>query len=747
MIKKFRKKKDQYLQHKTGYTGIISLLTVFVLIMVISIAYISHMQNLIYKNVYQNISELSEQTAVQLEASITEQKNIVRVMTDTIEQGHFTTEEEIFARYSSEIDRYHFTRLVILDKQGNGITSDNHEVKNYHNIEEFFKEEDVYLSDNRPSTVSDNQVNIYSKTFELNGEEKVLMATINTSDYKEILLRRLFGKGGTDLINDEGIILLDGWENDIKENTNLYDYIRENYAPTNEKENKKIEKMKEAIERGEVGTFHVNLNGEIYFIHYEKMNINNWYVITSAANSTIALELMNLIILSAMLCLFIILVIMSISVYINISNKKKNNKLYRVAYIDPVTLLGNEYYFRANGTIYLEGNITKNKYVVTIDINKFKALNNIYGYAVCNEILKTLGQKIQKLLPPNNITCRISNDIFASIFSYDDNIEELLHKVFVESSSLNINGMELHVNLAIGAYNILPNEMDINKIIDKAYLARAEIKGLYHSNYYLFDETLENRMIEEQKIEACMEEALENNEFKVFYQPKVYTKNEKMSGAEALVRWYRNGEFISPGKFIPLFEKNKFIVKLDKYIFEQVCKDLADWRDRLGFMPTVSVNVSREQFVDENFIDKYVDICTKYGLEPSAIDLEITESANTNMDVLKVLSLIKAKGFTISIDDFGTGTSSLSMLQNMPIDIMKIDKIFVDKANLESDKNIINYIVLIAHHLNVATIVEGVETKEQVEFIKKIGGDIIQGYYYSKPIPKDEFEEYFNKNM
>ena len=164
-------------------------------------------------------------------------------------------------------------------------------------------------------------------------------------------------------------------------------------------------------------------------------------------------------------------------------------------------------------------------------------------------------------------------------------------------------------------------------------------------------------------------------------------------------------------------------------------------------MPTVSVNVSREQFVDENFIDKYVDICTKYGLEPSAIDLEITESATTNMDVLKVLSLIKAKGFTISIDDFGTGTSSLSMLQNMPIDIMKIDKIFVDKANLESDKNIINYIVLIAHHLNVATIVEGVETKEQVEFIKKIGGDIIQGYYYSKPIPKDEFEEYFNKNM
>lgn len=747
MIKKFKRKKTEYLEHKTGYTGIVSLLTVFVLVMVISIAYISHIQNLIYKNVYQNIKELSEQTAVQLEASITGQKNIVRVMTDTIEQGHFTTEAEIFKRYAKETSTYRFTRLVILDKQGNGITSDNYEVKNYHNIEEFFAQEDVYVSDNRPSTVSDNQVNIYSKTFSLNGEEKVLMATINTSDYKDILLRRLFGRGGTDLINEEGIILLDGWENDLEENTNLYDYIQENYPPINEKENDKINGMREAIKRGENGTFHVNLNGEIYFMHYEKLSINNWYVITSSPISTIAQELMNLVILSAMLCLFIVLVIMSISVYINISNKKKNNRLYRVAYIDPVTLLGNEYYFRSNGTIYLEGSITKTKYVVTIDINKFKALNNIYGYAVCNEILKTLGQKIQRLLPEDNITCRISNDIFASIFSYEGDIDQLLHKVFVEASKLNINGMELHINLAIGAYNVMPYETDINKIVDKAYLARAQIKGLYHSNYYLFDETLENKMIEEQKIEACMEEALENNEFKVVYQPKVYTKNEKMSGAEALVRWYRDGEIIPPSKFIPLFEKNKFIIKLDRYIFEQVCKDLADWRDRLGFIPTISINVSKEQFEDENFIDKYLDICTKYGLEPSQIDLEITESATTNMDVLKVLSLIKAKGFTISIDDFGTGTSSLSMLQNMPIDIMKIDKVFVDKANLNSDKNIINYIVLIAHHLNVATIVEGVETKEQVEFIRKIGADIIQGYYYSKPIPKDEFEEYFNKNM
>lgn len=151
----------------------------------------------------------------------------------------------------------------------------------------------------------------------------------------------------------------------------------------------------------------------------------------------------------------------------------------------------------------------------------------------------------------------------------------------------------------------------------------------------------------------------------------------------------------------------------------------------------------------EDFVEEYVKICEKYNLETSKIDLEITESAtvDANIDILRILTKIKEKGFIISIDDFGTGNSSLSMLQNMPIDIMKIDKVFVDKADLSSNKNIINYIMLIAKQLEVKTIVEGVETKEQMEFIRRIQGDMIQGYYYSKPITKEEFEEYFKKHM
>lgn len=742
------KNKDKNVKAKKSKLNVVWIVIIFIITLILSVFYISYIKDLVYKNVYSNISELSEQTATQLELAISEQKNFVDIMLDSINRGYFKTTDEIFDRFKEDLDNYDFTRLVILDKNGNGKTSDGYTVTNYANIEEFFAQEEVYLSDNRPSTVSNYQVNIYSKIFTFKGEEKVLMATIRTEDYKGILLRRLFGKGGTYLVNNDGTVLIDSFDNIKGNNLNFYDYVKDNYNLTNKKELQKIDDMLKGIKEKKIGTFDIRIGNETYFIHYEKVGINDWYVITTASDSTIAKELIWLVIISLLLCLLINFIIICISIYINISNQKKNKKLYKVAYIDPITELGNETYFKENGANYLQNKSNKNKYIVSIDINKFKALNNIYGYEFCNNILKELGKKLEKTLPQDNISCRISNDIFATLFSYQRNINDLLDKVFNNVSVLNVNGTNIHVNLAIGAYKIIDEDTDINKILDKAYMARAQIKGLYNNNYYIYDEKLENEMLKEQKIESCMEDALKNNEFEVVYQPKILVKNEKIVGAEALVRWKKDGQTISPGDFIPLFEKNKFIIKLDLYVFEQACKDIASWNEKYDFVPTVSINVSKEHFNNEDFIKEYVKITDKYNIDRSKIDLEITESATVdqNIDILKVLNTIKENGFIISLDDFGTGYSSLSILQTMPIDIIKIDKVFIRQADYKSDKNIINYIMLIAEHLGAKTILEGVETKEQVEFTRKIGCDIIQGYYYSKPLSKNEYEDYFNKN-
>lgn len=711
---------------------------------ILSYFYIDYIKHFTYKSIYNNITELSEQTAAQLELTIKNQKQFLGIMIDSINSGFFETEKEIFDRFKRELEHYHFTRFVILDEFGNGSTSDGYEVWKYPNIDEFFEQEDVYLSENRPSTVSDNQVNIYSKTFLFHGKKKVLFATVNTEDYKEILSRQLFnGKGGTYLINAEGCVLIDSFGMITTNDVNLYQFLKEQYQLKTVKSLDKIEQMEQNIKHNMIGTLDIRFGKKVYFMHYEKVNVNNWYVVTIAPDTTIASELPLFLSISLGLCFFIIVIVLMIFVYIYKTNQRQNKKLYNIAYIDPITHLGNETYFKEKGAKYLEFS-NKNKYAIALDINKFKALNNIYNYEFCNQILKVMSERIIHALPTDSIMCRISNDIFAILCHYNRNVEQLLERIYHEASELMIGETEIHINLSIGAYAIKENDKDINRILDKVNMARSKIKGKYDIHYYIFDEELETSLVEEQQIETHMGIALKNEEFKVVYQPKIYTKNEQLAGAEALVRWEQNGNTIFPNKFIPLFEKNKFILKLDLYVFEQVCKDIVSWKEKYQEVPVISVNVSKVHFANENFIEEYVKIADQYHIDRNKIDLEITESAtmDTNIDILKILNIIKTKGFIVSIDDFGTGYSSLSLLQDMPIDILKIDKSFIDKTNLNSDKNIIDYIVLMSKHIGVKTIIEGIETKEQVEFIKKIECDMIQGYYYSKPIKKEEFELY-----
>lgn len=201
------------------------------------------------------------------------------------------------------------------------------------------------------------------------------------------------------------------------------------------------------------------------------------------------------------------------------------------------------------------------------------------------------------------------------------------------------------------------------------------------------------------------------------------------------------------GKFIPVFEKNNFIIKLDEYVFEKVCKDIKVLKNKIKNMPIISVNISKETLIENNFLEKYLRILGKYKINASEIELEITEgiAINNELDIKEILTKIKNKGFKISIDDFGTGYSSLNMLQIMPIDIIKIDKSFIDKIDkFNNNENLIEVIMMIAKKMNLKTVAEGVEDKEQVDYLKKVKCDLIQGYYYSKPIKLEKFIEYIN---
>ncbi|EFS27535.2 hypothetical protein FUAG_03050 [Fusobacterium ulcerans ATCC 49185] len=257
------------------------------------------------------------------------------------------------------------------------------------------------------------------------------------------------------------------------------------------------------------------------------------------------------------------------------------------------------------------------------------------------------------------------------------------------------------------------------------------------------------KYLKEKNIEDNMEHALENNEFIVYFQPKVELKTNKIAGAEALVRWQdpKKG-LIPPDEFIPIFEKNGFITKLDIYVFEEVCKTIRKWLNE-GINPIpVSVNLSRMHLQNPNFLKKYKEIQEKYEVPADLLEIELTETlVFENFEQLKkVIDDIHQMGFSCSIDDFGSGYSSLNLLKEIPVDILKLDRIFFSKKNDKRGNSVIESIISLAKKLNMTTISEGVETISQVEFLRKADCDLVQGYVYSKPLAKDDFEITFLKN-
>ena len=423
-------------------------------------------------------------------------------------------------------------------------------------------------------------------------------------------------------------------------------------------------------------------------------------------------------------------------------NENIEEKLYKLAYIDKVTNIENNNYFLEKGTELLKQQFEG--HLLIIDVGKFKIFNKKYGRVVGDNLLKNMGKKLKEILGEKRIITRLANDIFAVILEEKEQKEltKIIEKLLKELSNIEMEKNKYKILISIGVSKIEKEDKDIFEILDKAIIARDEAKKNFNKKYHIFNQELENQIIKEHDIELIIEEGIQNQEFKVFYQPKVNAKNEKVEEAEALVRWERENKLIPPNEFIPVFEKNKFIIQLDKYIYEQVCKDMKEWKEKYNKKIKISVNISKQHIVQDGFIEEYYKITKKYNINPNEIELEITETTELDerFGISKILEKLKEKGFKISIDDFGTGYSSLSMLQQIPVDVIKIDKLFVDQIKM------LEIMILIAKKMGLKTVAEGVETNEQVQILKKLEVDLLQGFYYSKPLEKTEFEKYWQNN-
>lgn len=387
------------------------------------------------------------------------------------------------------------------------------------------------------------------------------------------------------------------------------------------------------------------------------------------------------------------------------------------------------------------------------DLKNFKYINDVFGYEEGNRILKYLSDWMEENTGEGEAFTRVSADNFCLLLRYREirDLEarfESMKRRLAEYAWM--SGLKYKLEAAVGVY-LLEKEgerLSIEEMQDRANIAQKSIKGKSGSGFAIYSEEMRSKILSDLTLEAEMRGAIKNQEFILYIQPQISLKPEltgSLVKAEVLVRWIRDGKvYAMPGDFISLFEQSGMIAELDYYIFESACGYLRDLNERFGEKVCLSVNVSRVTLQRPGFVSQYCETKKRYGIGGGQIELEFTENMAVD-DYKRFRSIIKelhGHGFLCAMDDFGTGHSSLNVLKNLPIDALKLDRLFFAPAEDENrGRAVIESVFYMARKLGIATVAEGIEHEEQVEMLKKWGCDYVQGYLYSKPVPAKEFEE------
>lgn len=420
-------------------------------------------------------------------------------------------------------------------------------------------------------------------------------------------------------------------------------------------------------------------------------------------------------------------------------SSEKQRELERMAYVDSVTG-GNNYesFKKKIQDIRCPG------YLVSMDIHSFKIINSICGVIKGDETLKGIWKCIQEILENNDLAGHINADRFVIYSSGNDQGKTIRQLEQLEVMLAELSE-QLKVPKLIPYFGVTKWKTDskVEEAYSEANFAKNQIKDRKDISYQFYSHEDTVRMLEDKAMEDEFKHSLENNRFEVWYQPKYDPETERMVGAEGLVRWRdEKGTIIPPGKFIPLFERDGLIKVLDEYVFRKVCMQQLEWQKQGKEIIPVSINLSRASLYFDTVVSQYQQIADEIGVKTHLVPIEITESAAIDNDNIKGLAdKFHDNGFPLLVDDFGSGYSSLATLNMKCFDTLKIDKSLIDYIGDFSGERLLEHTILLAKELGLCVTAEGVEREEQVDFLKQMKCDSIQGYYYSRPLPKDEFEK------
>ena len=748
------------IKHRTEIISVIAALCIAIFVVIASL-FMANTISALDGEVNNYIDRAASQKCDIVESAIRNDVNTVKNFA-ACASNYKTTDENLVIKMIKDLENSCSTidAFIIADENGDVITSKN--ISKNISAREYYKRAmngEVYISKAIYSEPDEKMVNAIAAP--IYGDYKRIVGMVagicDTRSYNNLIDMSFGGKENDSngyVLNSDGEVIMSG-ENALGDYVPMGDLFFSSDILAGVEESVRNSVKDNFAKVGGSGIVKSVCKGEKYVAYYSGMSgFDNLHYLLIFKENVVAAEqnhytMMN-ILMYAFFVLILIIVITAYIVIVSVSFRrltKANEEVSRIAYTDSITGYGTWDKFVLDAKSLLRHEYRRYA-LVSFDIDKFKAINDMYGHEEGNRVLKLIADTVNRNLQDGETFSRINSDNYYILMLYSSD-SDTARRIGSLIQAIEYEITEFVPVLSFGIYRITDKSVSIRRMGDLADIAKRTVKYGDASAYTFYSESMLEKMREEKRIENEMQTALDMHEFCVFYQPKVSLDGKvNLTGAEALVRWIKDGTVISPGKFIPLFEKNRFIVKLDYYIMDQVCQKIKQWESYYPHL-LISVNMSRAHLRDPQFVEKLNDICLSHGVSTSSIEIEITESAAYgSLDVLTaVFKQLKDYGFHISIDDFGSGYSSLNMLKDLPADVLKIDRAFLAESNSNKRANdILGYVIRMAGSLGMHTICEGIETDEQAKLLGGLGCEMAQGFYFAKPMPSDSFEEILRGN-
>lgn len=749
------RRKNGLLKNKYSFRPVLVIFfIVCVIASVFSYQYYDQLQGALRDESRGYLQEISRRTGEGVNRIIEDNYGALSMLASVLSSFDVDAFHQISPLVSEQKERSEYEEIFLIDESGKGYNTEGKELFLYN--DDYFTDVVVHKQ-NSISTIQmiDNQecimLAVPLNDLVIGGKKMVALAANYLPDvFEQTLSMSSFdGRAYSCIINKNGAMVVRPTISD----TIQFGYnVLTTLSACEMDEGSSIAHVQEDMTSNNGGQIGFTQSGTRYYLVYTPVNPESWYLLTFVP-ATVVNErsdmLLNLTLVFCGIVTVVFACLLAALVWVFSQNKQK---LEHLAYVDDVTG-GNtiQRFHELAGEALQEENHPVYALVYT-NLQKFKLLNEQFGRDACDELLRAFYEIVCKDLRDKECIGRISADNFCMLLRYQ-NEEELLKRF----DSWQRAGIEYILETKplwtlpvteFGVFILREQSVPFPQMIDRAKLAIREFPRFVTNklHFAVYNDKAHQKLFREKHLEDIMEDALKNGEFQVYLQPKYFLAEKRIGGAEALARWQSASEgMIYPNEFIPLFEKNGFVIQLDLYIFEEVCKRMRSWLDQGRELIKVSVNCSRVQLNKVNFLDSYVEIAKRYDIPPQWIEIELTESVVMEdvQRLTKVIEDIHEIGFGCSMDDFGSGYSSLNLIQTIPVDTLKLDRIFFHEHNTKDRRteHVVGSIVTMAKALSMATVAEGIEHEDQVEMLNRVGCDYVQGYVYAKPMPIDEFEK------